>query len=458
MTSSPGLPPAMRAALSRASAATAPRQEGRIIKVQGIALHAVGLSAAVGDLCEVQPASAPGMAPLRCEVAGFTEQAAILMPLGDPAGVAPFDPVVSMARPLQVVTGPGMLGRIVDALGQPIDGGPPLEGPLAKVLDNAPAPLTRRPITEAMPTGVAAIDGFLTCGRGQRIGIFAGSGVGKSTVLGTIAKEGGADINVVALIGERGREVGEFLTDVLGPEGLARSVVVVATADQAPMVRLKGAFTAVTIAESFRNLGADVLFVMDSVTRFAQASREVGLAAGEPPTLRGYPPSLFAQMPRLVERLGSSDRGSITGLLTVLVDGDDFNEPVSDALRGYLDGHIVLDRSIAARGQFPAIDVLASISRLMDKVASDDHNMAARKVRGWLARYEESRDLIAVGAYRRGSDPDLDEAITRIQAIETLLYQGRDRRGFDSTLAGLAEIIQGPPGQTPDEMVGFPGQ
>ncbi|MCA8965915.1 MAG: FliI/YscN family ATPase, partial [Planctomycetes bacterium] len=309
------------------------------------------------------------------------------------------------------------------------------------VTNSAPSPLARAPITEPIETGVAAIDGMLTCGKGQRIGIFAGSGVGKSTLMGTIARSRAGQVNVIALIGERGREVGEFVADALGPEGLQKSVVVACTSDAAPMLRLKAPLTAVTIAESFRNQGADVLFMMDSVTRYAMAVREVGLAAGEPPTLRGYPPSLFASLPRLVERLGSDANGTITGLFTVLVDGDDMNEPVADALRGYLDGHIVLSRRIAERGKFPAIDVLGSISRLMPKVTSNDHRRRAQKVRELLALYEENRDLVSVGAYRRGADPLLDQAIAKIGAIDNLLYHGSDSRPVAQTLQQLQLVV-----------------
>jgi FliI/YscN family ATPase len=297
-----------------------------------------------------------------------------------------------------------------------------------------------------METGISSIDGFLTCGRGQRIGIFSGSGVGKSSLLGMIAKGSSADVNVIALIGERGREVVEFIDEVLGPEGMARSVVVVETSDSAPMLRLKGPFTAVTVAEAFRERGRDVMFMMDSVTRFAGAAREVGLAAGEPPTLRGFPPSLFAQLPRLVERLGSDDRGTITAMLAVLVDGDDLNEPVSDALRGHLDGHIVLSRAIATRGRYPAVDVLGSISRLMDRVTGEEQQRQAVHVRELLAHYEENRDLVQVGAYRQGADPLLDRALGKIQEIEALLHHGHEVRPMDRTLEMLAKIAEGSTG------------
>ena len=394
--------------------------------ISGIAIRVSGLRAAIGDVCTIH--SQNGRETLPAEVVGFDGGEAVVLALGDQHGVAPWDLVRNDHRSLQVPVGPALLGRVLDALGRPIDGGPPLEAPTRSITATAPTPLERAPIHEPLVTGVAAIDGFATCGKGQRIGIFAGSGVGKSTLMGTIAKSGSAAVNVIAMIGERGREVGEFLTESLGREGMAKSVVIACTSDQAPMLRLKAPMVAVTIAEAFREQGQDVLFLMDSVTRFAMAAREVGLAAGEPPTLRGYPPSLFAKLPQLVERLGNDGRGSITGMLTVLVDGDDMNEPVADALRGYLDGHIVLSRKLAERGRFPAIDVLASISRLMPKVTTKEHQQRVRKVREWMAHYEENRDLITVGAYKKGGDQLLDQAIARLPALEELLFQGATPR------------------------------
>ena len=425
------------AALDRVRHENRPVASGRIVGVEGLALHVRGLRAALGETCLVKTQRGTSVP---AEVVGFRGDGATLMPLGDREGIACHDIVEHLGRPWRVPTGNALLGRVVDALGRPLDGGPPLIGPERPLTSSPPPALSRPPITQALATGVAAIDGFLTCGRGQRLGIFAGSGVGKSTLLGSIARGSSADVNVIALIGERGREVNEFLHDVLGRDGLARSVVVVSTSDTAPMLRLKGAFTAATIAEGFRDAGKDVLLVMDSVTRFAFAAREIGLAAGEPPTLRGYPPSLFALLPSLVERFGTSARGSITGLLTVLVDGDDFNEPVSDALRGYLDGHIVLSRDIAARGRFPSIDVLASVSRVMDRVVPQQHVNAARAVRRLLAHWHDNRDLVAVGAYRKGSDPLLDEALLKLERIEELLYHGREHWPADRTRARLFEL------------------
>ncbi len=432
------LPAGLARALDAARALNRPRAEGKVRAIRGIAIHVQGLAAAIGDTCTI--AAEGGRLPIPAEVVGFTGDDAVVMALGDAHRVAPWDRVCNDHRPLAVPVGAGMLGRVVDALGRPLDGGPEIVGRLQPLAGAAPSPLQRTPIDEPIETGVAAIDGLLTCGKGQRIGIFAGSGVGKSTLLGQIAKSHAGQVNVIALIGERGREVGEFVTEALGPEGLQKSVVVACTSDAAPMLRMKAPLTAVAIAEAFRGAGADVLFMMDSVTRYAMAVREVGLAAGEPPTLRGYPPSLFASLPRLVERLGSDGHGTITGMFTVLVDGDDMNEPVADALRGYLDGHIVLSRRIAERGRFPAVDVLASISRLMPKVTDQDHQRRARRLRELLAHYEENRDLVSVGAYRHGADPLLDQAIAKIGAIEQLLHHGRDPRPLADTRARLQQV------------------
>lgn len=432
------LPANLERAVAGARALNRPRAEGRVRAIRGIAIHVTGLAAAIGDTCTI--AADAGKLGLPAEVVGFDGDDAVVMALGDANRVAPWDRVHNEHRPLAVPIGAGLLGRVVDALGRPLDGGPPIVGALRPLTGAAPSPLQRTPIDQRVETGVAAIDGMLTVGKGQRIGIFAGSGVGKSTLMGQIARSKAGQVNVIALIGERGREVGEFVTEALGREGLQKSVVVACTSDAAPMLRLKAPLTAVTIAEAFRAQGGDVLFMMDSVTRYAMAVREVGLAAGEPPTLRGYPPSLFASLPRLVERLGSDAHGTITGLFTVLVDGDDMNEPVADALRGYLDGHIVLSRRIAERGRFPAIDVLASISRLMPKVTTAEQQKRARRVRELLAHYEENRDLVAVGAYRKGADPLLDQAIARIGAIEGLLFHGADTRPFAETEKLLQQI------------------
>lgn len=432
------LPAHVLDALSSHRSTDRPVSSGRVVGVVGLSIEVAGLRGAVGDACQIELRNRA--APLLAEIVGFRGDIAIVMAFTDQDGIAPGDRVVHAGQPRRIVVGDALRGRIVDALGNPLDDGPPLRGPERALQQTAPSPLQRAPIDQPFATGVSAIDGFMTCGRGQRLGIFAGSGVGKSTLMGSIARGCSADVNVIALIGERGREVGDFVRDVLGEEGLRRSVVVAATSDAPPMQRFRGPFTAVAIAEAFRNQGRDVLFLMDSVTRFAGAVREVGLASGEPPTLRGYPPSLFAHLPRLVERLGNDDRGSITGLLTVLVDGDDFNEPVSDALRGYLDGHLVLSRQIAHRGRYPAIDVLASVSRLMTAVTTEDHRGAAEAVRAMLATYEENRDLVAVGAYRQGADPKLDAALQRMDRIEALLKQGPESRPLDQTVAELRAL------------------
>ncbi|MCB9877913.1 MAG: FliI/YscN family ATPase [Planctomycetes bacterium] len=432
------LPASLQRAVDAARSHNRPRAEGKVRAIRGIAIHVQGLAAAIGDTCTI--AAEGGRLRIPAEVVGFDGDDAVVMALGDAHRVAPWDRVQNEHLPLSVPVGAGLLGRVVDALGRPLDGGPDIVGKLRSLTGDAPSPLSRAPIDRPIETGVSAIDGMLTCGKGQRIGIFAGSGVGKSTLMGQIARSAAGQVNVIALIGERGREVGEFVTEALGAEGLQKSVVVACTSDAAPMLRMKAPLTAVTIAEAFREAGADVLFMMDSVTRYAMAVREVGLAAGEPPTLRGYPPSLFASLPRLVERLGSDGVGTITGMFTVLVDGDDMNEPVADALRGYLDGHIVLSRRIAERGRFPAIDVLGSISRLMPKVTDPDHRRRAQRVRELLAHYEENRDLVSVGAYRKGADALLDQALQRIGAIEQFLHHGTSTRPAAETKALLQQV------------------
>lgn len=410
---------------------------GTVRGLVGIAIEATGLAAAVGDVCSIDTAEGQRLA----QVTGFRDGCTTLMALTDQAGIAPRQTVTNDRRPLRVPVGSELLGRVVDALGRPLDGGPPIMAPRrAATRGGAPAALSRRPIEAQFATGVAAIDGFATCGAGQRLGVFAGSGVGKSTLMGMVARGSSADVNVIALVGERGREVREFVDDVLGEAGLAKSVVVVATSDAPPMQRLLAPGVAVTIAESLRDLGHHVLFMLDSVTRFAGVAREVGLAAGEPPTLRGYPPSLFSLLPQWIERLGPAEHGVITGLLTVLVDGDDFNEPVADAVRGYLDGHVVLSRAVASRGLFPAVDVLASISRLMPRLVSAEHQEAARGVRTLLAHYEEHRDLIQVGAYRPGSDRLLDLAVDQRAELERWLHHGDRPAPMAETAARIAQL------------------
>ncbi len=363
--------------------------------------------------------------PLLAEIVGFREGEALAVPLGEPTGVGPDDAVEATGEPLRVGAGAALLGRVLDGLGQPIDGGPALTALSPVAVDRAPPPaLSRRPVSAPFATGVRAIDGLLTLGVGQRVGLFAGSGVGKSTLLGAIARGATADVVVVALVGERGREVGEFLEHCLGEEGRRRSVVVVATSDAPPVARLRAAHTATALAEHFRDAGKSVLLLVDSVTRFARAQREIGLAAGEPPARRGYPPSVFTQLPRLLERSGQGERGAITAIYTVLVEGSDMDEPIADEVRGILDGHIVLERRLAARGHFPAIDVLSSLSRVMPQVTTEAHRAAAQRARALLATYEQKRDLVLLGAYAKGSDPRLDQAIAANVELEHFLRQG----------------------------------
>jgi len=412
---------------------------GILTQVVGLLVECRGLSSALGDLCWV---ALPDGGRLDLEVVGFRGSASLLMPLGDAHGLRPGTRVIPTGGRLEVACSESLLGRVVDGLGNPIDSGAVLPaGRSMPLVRPAPGPLDRVPIEETLPTGVSVLDGFLTLGRGQRVGIFAGSGVGKSTLLGEIARGTSADVNVIALIGERGREVQHFIEHALGPEGLRRSVIVVATSDAPPLIRIKACFTAIAIAEWFRDLGNDVMMMMDSVTRYAAASREVGLALGEPPTVRGYPPSFFSSMPRIVERLGRTRDGSITGIFTVLVDGDDMNEPVTDTLRGLLDGHVVLSRAIAQRGCFPAVDVLQSVSRIMDLVTTPEHQAGARELRSLMAAYEDARDLISVGAYKPGTDPRVDRAIAVRDELESLVRQeNRDARPIDVTVARMAEI------------------
>ncbi len=413
---------------------------GRVSQIVGLTIESIGPTTNIGDLCLIQPRKGRG---IPAEVVGFRDQKVLLMPLSDLTGVGPGSLVTATGSPLMVPVGEALLGRILDGLGQPMDhkGYVPVTK-YRSVQGSIPQPLERQRIKDHLSVGVRAIDGVLTCGRGQRIGVFAGSGVGKSTLLGMMARHTEADVNVIALIGERGREVREFIERDLGPDGLARSVVVVATSDQPALVRIKGAMVATTIAEYFRDLGRDVLFVMDSVTRLALAQREVGLAIGEPPATRGYTPSVFALMPKLLERTGPGPTGTITAFYTVLVEGDDMNEPIADTVRGILDGHIVLNRALAERNHYPAIDVLASISRLMVEVTSQEHQELAAKLRAALAAYAEAEDLINIGAYAHGSNPEIDEAIRLYPGITAFLRQGIDERsGFSDTLDLLKTVF-----------------
>jgi len=415
--------------------------QGRVVNVVGLTIEVEGLVGQVGELCRIFPGT--GQPPVPAEVVGFHDQRLQVMPLGRTDGIQPGSKVVASRDFLTVPVGEALLGRVLDGLGRPLDGlGPIVTERTRPVYSTPPHPLQRQPIHEPLTTGIRSIDGMLTCGKGQRIGIFAGSGVGKSTLMGSIARSALADVSVVALIGERGREVREFLERDLGPEGLKRAVVVVSTSDQPPLVRLKGALVATTIAESFRDEGADVVFLMDSVTRFAMAQREVGLAAGEPPTTKGYPPSVFALLPRLMERTGTSGRGTITGFYTVLVEADDFNEPISDTVRSILDGHIILSREMAGEGHYPAIDVLNSISRVMPAVTGPDHRDLAQKLRDVLATYSRAADLINIGAYESGTNPDIDRALAvRPRALEFLRQLPDEFTTFDETLAWLGSIF-----------------
>ena len=414
---------------------------GKVVQIVGLVIECSGPNVSMGELCYVQ-SHFDDVEPLPAEVVGFREGYVLLMPLGETKGIGPGCQVVSAQKVLQVKVGPELLGRVIDGLGNPIDGkGPILCKSEYPIQADPPAPLDRPVIKDSLYVGVRAIDGLITMGQGQRIGIMAGSGVGKSTLLSMIARNTEADISVIALVGERGREVKEFIERDLGEEGLKRSVVVVATSDKPALVRIKGALTATAIAEYFRDQGRKVILMMDSVTRFAMAQREVGLTVGEPPATRGYTPSVFALLPRLLERAGTSAKGSITGIYTVLVDGDDMNEPIADAVRSILDGHIVLSRNIAAQNHFPAIDVLASVSRVMSAVVPQEHMEANRKLRALMAVYKEAEDLIHIGAYVRGSSQKIDEAIQKIDAINDFLCQGVfEVQGFEETIQRLEGI------------------
>lgn len=414
---------------------------GKVVQIVGLVIECNGPNVSMGELCYVH-SHFEEVEPLPAEVVGFREGYVLLMPLGETKGIGPGCQVISAQKVLQVKVGPELLGRVIDGLGNPIDGkGPILCQKEYPIQADPPAPLERPVIKDSLYVGVRAIDGLITMGQGQRIGIMAGSGVGKSTLLSMIARNTEADISVIALVGERGREVKEFIERDLGEEGLKRSVVVVATSDKPALVRIKGALTATAIAEYFRDRGRKVVLMMDSVTRFAMAQREVGLTVGEPPATRGYTPSVFALLPRLLERAGTSAKGSITGIYTVLVDGDDMNEPIADAVRSILDGHIVLSRNIAAQNHFPAIDVLASVSRVMSAVVPKEHMEANRKLRALMAVYKEAEDLIHIGAYVKGSSPKIDEAVQKIDAINDFLCQGVfEVQSFEETIQRLEGI------------------
>ena len=415
--------------------------QGSVVRVSGLIIESNGPTLGLHELCGIHLRD--GRRVL-AEVVGFQEDRLILLPLEHIEGISPGDAVTARTTPRYITLSDNILGRIINGLGEPIDSKRPLAGTDKKALDaTSPPALSRQKITQPLALGIRSIDGLLTCGKGQRIGIFSGSGIGKSVLLGDIANSSEADVNIVALIGERGREVREFLEADLGPKGLAHSVVVIASSDSPPIQRIKAAFVAVTIAEYFRDKGRNVLFMMDSLTRFAQAQREIGLAAGEPPATKGYCPSVFSLMPRLIERLGCSENGSITGMLTVLVENDDLADPVADSARSLLDGHIVLSRKLAERGHYPAVDILQSISRLMPAVVNNEHKAAAQKLKEIYAIYADAEDLINIGAFSPGSNRRIDGAVALIDKITNFLVQPiRERTTFEETIKQLTAITQ----------------
>jgi flagellum-specific ATP synthase len=413
---------------------------GRVTQVIGLVIESIGPSASLGEVCSIK--SRDDETICLAEVVGFKNNRVLSMALGDINRISPGSEIVASGKSFSVPVGKKLLGRVIDGLGRPIDGKGWIEAEeIRSIYNQPPEPLERKRITEALATGIRAIDALLTCGKGQRIGIFAGSGVGKSTLMGMIARNTSADVNVIALIGERGREVRDFIEKELGEGGLSKSVVVVATSDKPPLIRVKSALVAVTIAEYFRDQGLDVMFMMDSLTRVAMAQREVGLAIGEPPTTKGYTPSVFALLPKLVERAGTSSKGSITALYTVLVEGDDLSEPIADSARSILDGHIVLSRKLANMGHYPAIDPLESISRLMPDIVSEKHRKSAEKIIDLLATFREAEDLINIGAYVRGSNPKIDKAIQMIDKIREFLKQDvKEKAEFEDTVNRLIEL------------------
>lgn len=416
---------------------------GKVVQVTGTMIKAIVPGAKVGEICTLK--NHWDSWELKAEVVGFQQQAALLTPMGDiHQGISETTEVIPSGTVHQVPVGPQLLGRVVDGLGDPIDGGPPFTPEdHYPVYADPPNPMTRKLIDTPLSLGLRCIDGLLTVGKGQRMGIFAAAGVGKSTLLSCLIKGAQSDVNVLALIGERGREVREFIEHDLGPEGMERTVLVVSTSDRSSMERLKAAYVATAIAEYFRDQGKSVLLMMDSVTRFGRALREIGLAAGEPPTRRGYPPSVFANLPKLMERAGNSDKGSITALYTVLVEGDDMNEPVADETRSILDGHIILSRDLAAANHYPAIDVLASVSRCMGAIVTHEHKQNAAQFRKLMAKYQEVKMLLDIGEYKKGSDKDADEAIDKIDTLNGFLKQGLDEKsGYDETVQALEAALQ----------------
>ena len=417
------------------------RNTGHVERIIGLTIESVGPDVRFGDVCRIETG---GDDFIYAEVVGFrSKNTPILMPIGDMRGVVPGAEVMSVGSALMVPVGEELLGRVIDGIGRPMDGKGPIFTKQKYPVDGKPInPLERRVIEKPLSTGIRAIDSLMTVGRGQRIGIFSGSGVGKSTVMCMITRYTDADVNVIALIGERGREVKDFVQKELGPDGLKRSVVVVATSDQPPMMRIRGAYLAHTVAEYFRDQGKDVNLMLDSITRFAMAQREVGLAAGEPSAQRGYPPSVFSLLPLMLERSGTSQKGSITGFYTVLVEADDMNDPIGDAVRGILDGHIVLDRSLANKGHYPAIDVLSSLSRCMKDVITKEHGVFARQMRELLAAYKDVEDMVMLGTYVRGSNPVADRAITMIHDLNGFLRQGiMEKSSLSTTVERLSQLL-----------------
>lgn len=418
------------------------RVYGKVHRIVGLVVQGTCPRSSIGSLCEITPLQ--GGAPIPAEIVGYNNNQALLMPLGELRGLGPGSLIQVKKEQASINVGDALLGRVLDGMAQPLDQGPPLNLPHEKALYSLPpSPMRRDAITQPLDLGIRAINGLLTCGVGQRMGIMAGSGVGKSVLLGMMAKYAKSDVNVIALIGERGREVKEFIERDLGAEGLAHSVIIAVTSDQSPLLRMRGAFVATAVAEYFSQQGKNVLLMMDSVTRFAMAMREIGLSIGEPPTTKGYTPSVFATLPKLLERAGNfQDQGSITGLYTVLVDGDDLTEPVADSVRSILDGHIVLSRSIAAKNHYPAIDVMMSTSRVMRDITTARHRELAGKARSVMAVYRESEDLINIGAYAAGSNKKIDYAISRIDAINTFLTQGFDEpSSLEDTVAAMGDLV-----------------
>ncbi len=417
------------------------KHSGRVVKIVGLIVESEGPAVSINDLCQIENSETGKK--IKAEVIGFRDNRILLMPLGSVSGITPGAVVISTGEQLRVGVGEELIGRVIDGLGRPIDGKGPILCSTTRTIDSEPIPaMTRKRITEPLRTGISVVDIMASIGQGQRLGIFSGSGVGKSVMIGMMARGSSADINIIALVGERGREIREFIEKDLGPEGLKRSIVVAVTSDQPGLIRVKGAMTATAIAEYFRDQGKNVMLLMDSITRIAIAQREIGLAAGEPPATKGYTPSAFAMLPKILERAGTNDKGSITGLYSVLVEGDDFNEPISDAVRSILDGHVTLSRKLAAHNQYPAVDVLDSISRLMIDISTPEHIELAGRVREIVATYRESEDLINIGAYVKGSSQKIDYAISKIDQINQFFRQGiREMRDFDESLSALAEII-----------------